>query len=76
MLDLILTKVKDRVVFIREGRNKQEHRTIHSRALKQMGKYKDWLNIVDEKGNIQNIDWKSKKSWKRDLITESDRVFI
>ena len=64
------------MVFIREGRNKLEHRTIHSRALKQMGKYKDWLNIADEKGNIQNIDWKSIKLWKRDLITESDRVFI
>ena len=28
----ILPKVKDRVVFIREGRNEWEHRTIHSRA--------------------------------------------
>ena len=33
------------------------------------------LNIVDEKGNIENIDWKSIKSWKRDL-TESDRILI
>ena len=40
-----------------------------------MGKYKDCLNIVDEKGNIENIDWKSMKQWKRDL-TDSDRVFI
>ena len=40
-----------------------------------MGKYKDWLNIADEKGNIENIDWKSIKLWKRDL-TESRRVFI
>ena len=40
-----------------------------------MGKYKDWLNVADEKGNIENIDWKSIKLWKRDL-TESRRVFI
>ena len=40
-----------------------------------MGKYKDWLNVADEKGNIENIDWKSIKLWKRDL-TESSRVFI
>ena len=40
-----------------------------------MGKYTDWLKIIDEKGNIENISWKSIKSWKRDLI-ESDRVFI
>ena len=33
------------------------------------------LNIVDEKGNIENIDWKSIKLWKRDL-TESDRILI
>ena len=33
------------------------------------------LNIVDEKENIENIDWKSIKSWKRDL-TESDRILI
>ena len=39
----ILPKVKDKVVFIREGRNGWEHRTIHARAGKQIGKYKDWL---------------------------------
>ena len=39
----ILPKVKDKVVFIREGRNDWEHRTIHVRAGKQIGKYKDWL---------------------------------
>ena len=33
------------------------------------------LNIVDEKGNIENIDWKSIKLSKRDL-TESDRILI
>ena len=35
----ILPKVKDRVVFIREGRNEWKRRTIHSRAGKQIGKY-------------------------------------
>ena len=71
----ILPKVKDKVVFIREGESKWECRTIHSRAGKQTGKYNDWLNIIDEKGNIENIDWKSIKLWKKDL-TESNRVFI
>ena len=70
----IIPEVKDRVVFIREGKNEWERRTIHSRAGKQTGKYNNWLNIVDGEGNIENIDWKSIKSWKRDL-TESDRVF-
>ena len=56
-------------------KNKWECRTTHSRAGKQTGKYKDWLNIIDEKGNIENIDWKSIKLWKKDL-TESNRVFI
>ena len=70
----IIPEVKDRVVFIREGKNEWERRTIHSRAGKQKGKYNNWLNIVDGEGNIENIDWKSIKSWKRDL-TESDRVF-
>ena len=32
-----------------------------------MGKYKDWLNIIDEKGNIENIGWKSIKLWKKGL---------
>ena len=58
-----LAKVKDRVVFIREDRNEWERRTIHSRAGKQTGKYKDWINIIDEKGNIENIDWRSIKLW-------------
>ena len=40
-----------------------------------MVKYKGWFNIIDEKGNIENIDWRSIKLWRRDL-TESDRVFI
>ena len=40
-----------------------------------MGKYEDWLNIIDEKENIENIYWKSIKAWKRDL-TQSDIVFI
>ena len=71
----ILLKVRDRVVFIREGINEWKCRTIHSRAGKQIGKYKDWFHIVDKKGNIENIDWKSKTLWKRDL-TESERVFI
>ena len=35
----ILPKVKDSVVFIREGRNEWKRRTIHSRAGKQIGKY-------------------------------------
>ena len=39
----ILPKVKDKVVFIREGRNDWEHRAIHARVGKQIGKYKDWL---------------------------------
>ena len=69
------TTFKDRVVLIREGTNEWEHRTIHSRAGKQTGKDKDWLNIVNEKGNIENIDWKSIKLWKMDL-TGSNRVFI
>ena len=71
----IVPKAKDRVVFLKEGRNEYERRTIHSRAGNQTGKYKDLLNIVDEKGNIENIDWKSIKLWKRDL-TESDRILI
>ena len=50
----ILPKVKDRVVFIREGRNEWERRSIHSRASKQTCKYKYWLNIIDEEGNIEN----------------------
>ena len=58
--------VKDRLVFIREGRNELECRTIHSRAGKQTSKYKNWLNIINEKENTENIDWKSIKSWKRD----------
>ena len=28
---------------------------------------KTGFNIIDEKGNIENIDWKSIKLWKRDL---------
>ena len=40
-----------------------------------MVKYKGWFNIIDEKGNIENIDWRSIKLWRRDL-TGSDRVFI
>ena len=40
-----------------------------------MVKYKGCFNIIDEKGNIENIDWRSIKLWRRDL-TESDRVFI
>ena len=71
----ILPEIKDRVVFIREGRNEQEHRTIHSRAGKQTRKYQDWFNIIHKKGNIENIDSKLLISWKRDL-TESNRVFI
>ena len=52
MLDnTILLKVKDRLVFIREGRNEWECRAIHSRAGKRMVKYKDLFNIIDEKGN-------------------------
>ena len=47
----ILPKVKYKVVFTREGRNEWERRTIHSIADKQTGKYKDWFNIVDKKGN-------------------------
>ena len=47
----ILPKIKDKVVFITEGRNEWERRTIHSRAGKQTGKYKNWINIIDEKGN-------------------------
>ena len=39
------------MVFIREDRNEWERRTIHSRAGKQTGKYKDGFNIVDKKGN-------------------------
>ena len=50
----ILPKVKDRVVYIRVGKNKWERRTIHSTAGKQTEKYKDWLNIIDEKGNRKN----------------------
>ena len=46
-------------------------KTIDSRAGKQTGKCKDWLNIIDEKENIENIDWKSTNLWKKDL-TESD----
>ena len=57
----ILPKVKDRVVFITEGRNEWGHRTIHSRAGKQTSKYTDWFNIIDKKRNIENIDWKSIK---------------
>ena len=45
----ILPRVKDRVVFIREGRNKWECRTIHSRAGKQMGKYKDCFTQLTKK---------------------------
>ena len=71
----ILPKIKDKVVFITEGRNEWERRTIHSRAGKQTGKYKDWINIIDEKGNIENIDWRSIKLWKRDLA-ESNKVFF
>ena len=71
----ILPKVKDRSVFDREGRNQWECRTIHSKAGKQMNKSKDWLNIIDTKGNIEYTDLKLVKSWKRDL-TESDSVFI
>ena len=37
----ILLKVKGRVVFIREGRHEWEFTTIHSRAGKQMGIYRD-----------------------------------
>ena len=36
-----------------------------------MGKYEDWLNIIDEKENIENIYWKSIKAWKR-ALTQSD----
>ena len=57
----ILPKVKDRVVFIKEARNEWERKIIHSRGGKQTGKYKDWVNIIDEEGNIENIDWKSIK---------------
>ena len=71
----ILPKIKDKVVFITEGRNEWERRTIHSRAGKQTGKYKDWIKIIDEKGNIENIDWRSIKLWKRDLA-ESNKVFF
>ena len=71
----ILPKIKDKVVFITEGRNEWERRTIHSRAGKQTGKYKDWTKIIDEKGNIENIDWRSIKLWKRDLA-ESNKVFF
>ena len=63
------------MVFIREDRNEWERRTIHSRAGKQTGKYKDWIKIIDEKGNIENIDWRSIKLWKRDLA-ESNKVFF
>ena len=57
----ILPKVKDRVVFIKEARNEWERKMIHSRGGKQTGKYKDWVNIIDEEGNIENSDWKSIK---------------
>ena len=50
-LEQFIQKLKDRVEFITEGRNDWEPRTIHSRDGKQTSKYKDWLNIVDEKGN-------------------------
>ena len=71
----ILPKIKDKVVFITECRNEWERRTIHSRAGKQTGKYKDWIKVIDEKGNIENIDWRSIKLWKRDLA-ESNKVFF
>ena len=52
MLDnTILLKVKDRLVFIREGRNEWERRAIHSRAGKRRVKYNDLFNIIAEKGN-------------------------
>ena len=70
----ILAKVKDGVVYITEGRNGDVERFILE-LVKQTVKYKDWLNIVDQKRNIETIDWKSIKSWKRDL-TEFDRFIV
>ena len=43
----ILTKVEDRAVFNRKGRNEWEL---------VIFKYEDSFNIVDEKGNLNSID--------------------
>ena len=60
-----MPKIKENVSFIRKGSKDWEQATIHSTAGKWTGKYKSWLNIVNENGQLENIDWNSIDTWKK-----------
>ena len=73
--DTTMPKIKENVCFIRKGSKDWEQATIHSRAGKRTGKYKSWLNIVNENGQLENIDWNSIDTWKKTDESENAVYF-
>ena len=60
----IRPKVKQKVKFLPNGEDKWKVPEIISKAGKNKGKYKDWLNIHLEDNTVESTDWKnSVQEW-------------
>ncbi|XP_057309994.1 uncharacterized protein LOC130647993 [Hydractinia symbiolongicarpus] len=57
----IMPNIKDKVKYTTEVGWRRG--TVHSRAGKASGKYRNWLNIVDKVGNVENLDRTKVEKW-------------
>lgn len=68
-----LPKVGTKVTYLPQGSDTWMESTVMSRAGKATGKYKNWLNIVDEDGVMKSADWENDvKCWRN--VTEDNVV--